>query len=104
MVSTWTGGLAGRTGVPEVKRACQCTTRVPRDVRVVTELMRPSPLRPRHHDLHNVRVERVSPFEHPVLVFEERGVPGLRLSCEYGLAEVIHAMLFGYLLYCKRCR
>ena len=26
MVSTWTGGLAGRTGVPEVKRACQCTT------------------------------------------------------------------------------
>ena len=26
VVSTWTGVVVGRTVVPEMKRACQCTT------------------------------------------------------------------------------
>ena len=38
------------------------------------------------------------------MVFEERGVPGLRLWCQYSLAEVIHTLFFGYLLYRKRGR
>ena len=39
-----------------------------------------------------------------MVVLGERGVPGLRLSCQNSLAEVIHSLLLGDLLYHKRSR